>query len=480
VARLCRTLSAEEVAYCHWKSTESLELAAAGDTDLDLLVARRDAGKFEDVLLRFGFKTAQVAPNKQLPGVFNSYGFDQASGRLIHVHAHYQLIVGDDMTKNYRLPIEEPYLASSVQGPLFRVPTPEFELAVFVVRMILKHATWDAILSFRGSPSASERREFQQLSARADPARVRAVVREHLPFLSDVLWERCTRAIRPGARFGLRVSTAVRLERALAAHARRPYATDVVLKLWRRVQAASRRLRGRRAPRKRLDRGGVLIALVGGDGAGKSTAVEGLSAWLARDFDVVKLHLGKPSRSIVAALAQRAWALGRPLRRSSVSGAAALAASSRTGSLGVRGWARLVREVIRARDRWREYTRARRLAAGGAIVVCDRYPLPQLTLMEAPTAARMVHQARLARSVARLEKRYYSQILSPDVLIVLRVDPEVAVRRKLEEEGEAFVRPRSEEIWRLDWSGTPATVVDAGRSKDEVLAEIKSVVWSRI
>ena len=78
-----------------------------------------------------------------------------------------------------------------------------------------------------------------------------------------------------------------------------------------------------------------------------------------------------------------------------------------------------------------------------------------------------------------LERRYYERIAAPDILIVLRVDPDLAVQRK-REEPESFVRPRSEEIWRTDWRSTPAVVIDSGRPRDEVLSRVRSAVWSRL
>jgi thymidylate kinase len=139
--------------------------------------------------------------------------------------------------------------------------------------------------------------------------------------------------------------------------------------------------------------------------------------------------------------------------------------------------------VLTARDRYRTYRRARRLASNGSIVLCDRYPLPQVSLMDGAVTARMKDPARWgrwARSLATLERRNYDQISSPDILIVLRLDPDVAVERKRGFEPESSVRPRSEEIWRMEWGGTPAIVIDAASSKDKVLSEVRSVIWSRL
>jgi thymidylate kinase len=143
--------------------------------------------------------------------------------------------------------------------------------------------------------------------------------------------------------------------------------------------------------------------------------------------------------------------------------------------------ARQVWDLLNARDRYRAYKRARREATNGRIVICDRFPIPEITLMDGGRGRRLL-EARdpLVRLFARLERRYYEHIRSPDVLIVLRVDPDLAVLRKRGEEHEAFIRPRAEEVWGADWTGTPAIVVDANRPKEQVLADVKALVWARL
>ena len=43
-----------------------------------------------------------------------------------------------------------------------------------------------------------------------------------------------------------------------------------------------------------------------------------------------------------------------------------------------------------------------------------------------------------------------------------------------------FVRERGKEIWELDWEGTDAHVIDGSKCKDDVLDELKALVWSGI
>jgi len=86
---------------------------------------------------------------------------------------------------------------------------------------------------------------------------------------------------------------------------------------------------------------------------------------------------------------------------------------------------------------------------------------------------------RLARALVRLEESYYKPIMAPELIIVLRVDPEIAVQRRVGEDPTA-VRERSTEIWKLNWERSDAHVIDASRSKADVLREAKALIWSRV
>jgi len=490
IATLCRALDAEGVRYCHWKSNEAIARSATGENDLDLLVSRSDAERFEEILKRLGFKDVRQPGWKRLPGIYHSYGLDPGTGVFVHVHAHYQLVIGDDMTKNIHLPVEAAYLATARRDTTLQIPSPAFELAVFLIRMVVKHCTWDAFVTFQGSLSRSERRELDDLLVHVDLLEVWELTDRHFPFIPRELWERCLRSVKPGSSRWLAITTAGRLQRTLGGWSRRSPAADTWVRMWRRVRTVLRRKIFRRGPvRNQLASGGALIAVVGGDGAGKSTTVDALSRWFSSEnIDSHTVHMGKPRWSPLTAIVKSLLKLVAAAKRSSTSTSSAKAlrsslAAADEGRMTLRNRARLAWEVLTARDRYRTYRRARRLASNGSIVMCDRYPLPQVSLMDGAVTARMKDPSRWgrwARSLATLERRYYDRIASPDILIVLRLDPDTAVERKRGVEPESSVRPRSEEIWRMDWRGTPAIVVDAAAPKDHVLSEIRSVIWSRV
>jgi thymidylate kinase len=384
------------------------------------------------------------------------------------------------MTKNYRLPVEDPYLASVVRAGILPTPSAEWELVVFVVRMMIKHVTWDAVAMLEGSLGASERRELEDLTRRADLSAARKLVREHLPFVGAELFDRCLDAVRGRGSLAARARTAGRLLDALSACARRPRSVDVSLKVWRRGILGARRVVLRRGTRKRLEHGGALIAVVGADGSGKSSVVGSLAGWFGEVFVTKRVHLGKPPRSATTLAVKGAMSAARRLGAFRATAVPAHAQPT-DESAHYPGTPWLVWHALTARDRAREYARARRLATNGAIVVADRYPVPPLRFMEAPRAAWLEGRTlgRMARFLIASERRSFERIARPDVLLVLRVPPDAAVARRPDQDP-SFVRARAEEVWDADWSGTDAIVVDAGRDLDDVLADVRSLVWSRI
>jgi thymidylate kinase len=143
------------------------------------------------------------------------------------------------------------------------------------------------------------------------------------------------------------------------------------------------------------------------------------------------------------------------------------------------GCLELLRHLCTARDRYRLYQQARRFAMAGGIAVCERYPVRPDYVHVSPAIPELISNDAgwLARWLRQAEASYYGRILAPDLLFVLKLDPEVAVRRKPEEPAE-YVRTRGRTIWETDWSDTGAHLVDASQPLPEVLRQLKTTIWS--
>jgi thymidylate kinase len=472
VAQVSDALEAAGILYCQWKGHGKRDRWSAALGDLDLLVDRRAASRFGIALERLGFKLAIPAPDLHVPGVISYLGLDASLGRLVHVHAHFHLVIGSAWRRHYHLPIETAILDASGPRVPFRTPSPEHELLLFVLHQVLRH---DLRGLWRSGEPAWLRQiepELHRLESAANPRRVAAELHRLLPDVSHRLFLRCLESLRPGcaAATGIRARSA--LEWRLRTYLRRPPLTSLAARAVRPALRAGLRNGWRWLPGKRLAAGGSVIALVGADGAGKSTCATSLVQWLGAELQTRRVHLGRPPRRLLTYLAGGALKLARRFDQR----------RKRTEPSRLTHHLELARHVSTARDRYLLYRRVRRFAAQGGLAICERYPIPENHALAGPSAAQglaTAAQSRLASWLRDVETTYYARIGAPNLLVVLQIDPEAAVARKTDEPAD-YVLARARLLWDVDWSNASARIVDAGRPLEEVVAELRFHLWENL
>jgi thymidylate kinase len=349
----------------------------------------------------------------------------------------------------YRLPFEEALLTSSRPGPLFRVPAPDLEALILVLRTTIRWASW------RNVPTET-REELAYLEGLADPRFQVDMLRRHLRSVGADLYRRCRAALNPGVTWRERFVTRWGLTRALGSYARRPTLAERTVHAF---AAAAWHLRGgpRLDSRARVTAGGRLFVISGTDGSGKSTCTAALAKWLRPHFRVMTAHVGRPPRSPFTLV------IGGLLR------------------LAPFDVLRQAWYLSLARDRYRLVQRAWDFALDGGIALTERYPVAPNYALVGPRVRELAgkNPSRLAARMAAMEEGYYARIPRPEHVFVLEVAPDVAVRRKTDEPSD-YVRARAELMLRADWSSTKARRIDAGRSLEAVLADLRKLLWEAL
>ena len=475
-------LHQHNISYCYWKSGRHIHSVLAGERDLDLLVARQDQHRAEMVLLARDFKLFPAVANRDHPSVLSFLGYDEASGRLVHIHLHVRLIVGERLLKNYRLPWEEVVLARAVLHPtlLIRMLDPTTEAVLLAVRSCLDLRRLDPVtLKSWRTTTRKYARDRAEIAARVDRVALRdlaaALLSEELAgMVVDTI--NSDRALEDQHRFRRCIGRHLATHRTYNACEARLRAAWRAM-LWAAGNMNKHLLHLPRPWSRRAPGGGCVVAVVGVDGSGKTTVVAAIRAWLGSEVDVVPLYFGTG--------AGRPSLLLRPLKlmvplmtrflktkpKGASHGNVSERPPGRLYSVLMMGWA-----VIVAREKRNKLLAARRGADRGLVVIADRYPQDEIVgFNDGPLLTRL---SQVPRWLRRVEGASYAlaRDLPPDLVIKLEVLTETAARREPDMDP-ALIGERIADLRRLTFAGARVTRVDAEQPLADVIRTVKREIW---
>jgi len=469
----------QSISYCYWKSSLRLQYALRGDSDVDLLVASKDLHRLELILLKQDFKRIPTRGYSDYPSISSFLGFDSDSGKLIHLHVHFGLILGEPLLKNYHIPWEQELLARSVLHPSFpiRVLDPVSEALLLTVRMSLELSRLDPV-------ALRQRRPIQGKFALDRNELSKQVDRNNLRDLSARLLGESMADVPGELLFdcGSASSAKRRIKKHLSLFRAYNNVEMRLRALSRAISWASGNLNKRilHLPRpwsRRTPGGGRVVSLIGVDGSGKSTAVSTLKVWLSDEIDVMPIYFGtgdgRPSLLLLPLklLVPLVTRLMGAKPKGSSHGKVSDKAPGVVYSVLLAIWA-----TVLAVEKRNKLLSAHRGADRGLFVLTDRYPQDEIIgFNDGPLLARLT---RVPDWLRRFEANAYAltRRLPPDLVLKLTVTPETAVRREPEMQP-AIVEQRIQSVKKLKFEGATVVSIDAEQPLERVKLAIKREVW---
>ena len=461
----------QEIPYVVWKACHELQISLNGKGDIDLLVDLQYRELFKALVRAQGFLYAKFNA-LTFPFVEHFYGYDEETGQICHLHVYYKLITGETHIKAYHLTLENEIMGNRFLNSLNVYESSYRDQAlIYSLRHYMKRASLIGFLFW-----AYERKDYLDEYAYICNGLTSSARSDSFPAENNLHSEFDFHRLDMGTGFSGycnardKVSCISGFRRFNAFEAAWKSLCNLGVRLFYKA------FRVRKRPEK-----GLLLAVSGVDGSGKSSMVEELHGWFGRDFDVEVLHLGKPSPKFLTLPLRPLLFVYRIVKGQNRDNLDDSIDSSGVGTLKKKNgliWA--VRYVALAYERYRVASIALDLADKGKIVICDRYPSNSSGKMDSPRIGPC--GSKLVEKMRSYEHQLYERVPKADGLIFLDVSREEAINRnrariKKDKETDEVIAFRHKENQGLDFSARQVFFVDTNRDYDSVLKSLKSIAW---
>lgn len=452
-------LNTENIRYCHWKSNWHLSDSFEGDTDFDLLISPRDTNLFHNIINEFGLKTRYSTAEKVYPGMENYLGFDKASGKIFHLHVHFKLIIGKKNRKNYRIPIEELVLSTSIWDDHYpiRIVCPELELLLLILRSFLKlHFGIKTIakMFLKRSIFASDlMQDFTFLTGKLNLDIFCDYALHFLPDLTDIFLETIRKNLGCLPYFQI-VNSRKRIFKTL-----RPFRLFSDGKL--RKECKIKRLSYHNS-RNWLAPGGLSIAFVDIDGSVESRTVSHIKEWLGWKLSVKSFYIRSPKRNKFLRTLEFLVRINKKLN------------------------IKLFYEHLNSfmnlfadKSKYKIHASSEMFKNQGNIVIYDRFPLKEFLSDD-----KQMENLLLGRHTRSDDKRHeiHNKIICPDHIFVLTATgKETAGQNESSqyEQNQNQIKKKREYLDKLmEGKKDYINIIDTSKRQEQTLLEIKRRIWS--
>ncbi len=481
IVNLLDVLHKNNIRYCHWKSNEHLAASMTGDTDLDILFDEKQKVTIENILHSIGFKKFNAIRQKQYHDIVDFLGIDLQSGKIIHIHTHYRLTMGEPYLKGYQLGLEENILNSRIFDKEYGIYciNPPYELILLYLREALKIRHRDVLLiHVKNKIRYSENvlREYEWLRNRSSETEIQGILKNIFTDYYQIY------EFIKGDFNRIQLNKLAPLIKKEFAKKRLYSSTRALMLRWYReatviISRKLKRITSTPFLAKRINpRGGLVVAVIGADGSGKSTVTTDLLKTFETKLDVFKIYFGRGDGniSVERKLLSSFKSKDKIKNQTSVK-------AKKSGF--IKTLFKCLEAILVANEKRVNLKKMKSAKEKGMIVICDRYPQNQIMgYNDGPLLHHLITSKNvILRFLAKVESKVYknAEINPPDLLIKLIAEAEVVERRKPGETSIEKLKTKIEGIKSLKFNCKEITI-DASQPLVNVLTLVKKEIWNNL
>lgn len=487
------------IRYAHFKSNENLNYSFNDNGDFDVLV---DPLRSKDVfatLNELGAKQTNTIPEKHYPGVDNWLLFDDESGRIHHLHLHFQIMSGKPYVKDYEIPFRDIILDSRIFNEQWQiyVSNPNVELILLTVRLVIKSHFSDLVKSFVGAYRTYDtlQKEREGLLKIVSSAEVENYLEKifgteytHILkriILSDYIgsadFRRLSHIVRDNFKSSRRVSAFKGSVRSMR---------STLHYFWLRV---IKKMGYFTISKKTSLSSGAIIAFVGVDGSGKSTTEREIYKWLSKQFDCSRVYmgLGDGKTAPLATILKKGRRLigsGSFESNESINSKNYVKREPITFFKNPKYYIRkrlLISTIYSVeKNNYNNFIRMNRYRINGGISVLDRYPQIELPNQnDGPKIEAYKDLIKAEGYISRMTKKEISKLsivrtIKPDVIFRLNISAEESMRRKPDQKDISIVQGKIDDLNRITFQGARIEDINAMQPYEQEIIEIKRIIWN--
>lgn len=485
IDRLLKALDEHHITYCHWKSNEHLGEALDGDTDLDILFDPAQRTELERTFDECGLKRFRATPLMQYNGIEDFIGFDQEAAKIWHVHTHYRMTLGEKHLKGYTItPWGALLLKDRVRGEAdVWTSDPSEELVLLLCRIALKLRWRDTGRSL----GKDDQVEIAWLKKRVSKNELAVAANKMVGEKSKgIVLKLYDLELSKKSRFtSLQKSLRKELKPFTAYSKAGSWFARTKREIFWMYGGVKRRLgwSNYSANRRVSPSGGLVVAILGCDGAGKSTTLSYIKKQFGTKLDVVSIYFGSGDGS--SSLLRKPMKLvARRVGGKGIGHAVEKEYKEKKGvSLKARLYylAKVLWAVTLAKEKKTKQKQMVKARNNGLLVLTDRYPQSNMPgASDGPLLSRYQDGHGLMRRIGNWEKHIYESfaINAPDLTIKLMVPTEVAIVRKPEMTSEE-IENKKNIVMGMDISEHTA-IIDTSRPFEITRGEVMKEIWDLI